>query len=78
MTGHTTSVHSEGIAVPRGMTVELTVERRRGLGLKRDVAERVVQRANEQLGRADRCEALSKDCSHRRCGGKTRIPFGGG
>jgi len=44
-------MHSEAVAVPRGMTVELTVERRRSLGLKRDVAERVVQRANEQLGR---------------------------
>jgi len=31
MTGHTTSGRSEGVAAARGLAVELTVERRRGL-----------------------------------------------
>jgi len=58
-------VHSEVVAVPRGMTVELTVERRRGLGLKRDVAEQVLQRANERLGLADRCERFQQGAFRR-------------
>lgn len=43
------------------MTIELTVERRRGLAcLKRDGAERVLQRVNEHLGRVDRCKAVEQ------------------
>jgi len=53
-------MHSEGVAVPREMTVELTVERRRGLGVNCDGAEQVLQRTNEQRGRADRCERVQQ------------------